>query len=110
MLEKRLQTSIINHLNSNGCYVWNVNAGKMRYSYKGRQGVVNLAPTGHSDIQGIHKATGTFIAIEVKVPERRKNVSIPQQVFLDRVKGYGGVSGVATSEDEALQIVESFFS
>jgi len=110
MKEKVLQKIIINHLNSNGCFVWGINSGKIPIHTTHGNRFFTGAPTGHSDIQGIHKASGKFIAIEVKVPERRKNVTIAQQLFLDKIKGYGGISGLATSEDEALQIVESFFS
>lgn len=107
MSEKSIETQIINYLNNNDCYVWKVNAGRMRSRYKGREYMIKLAPTGHSDVQGIHIKTGRFIAIEVKTPERRKEVSSSQQFFLERIKNAGGISGVATSKEEALLIIES---
>lgn len=105
MLEKGLQTGIIRYLNGHGCYVWNVNAGKIRASYKGRQRLINLAPAGHSDIQGVHIGTGRFIAIEVKSPHRKTHVTDAQWSFLETIKRSGGIAGVATSPEEALEIV-----
>ena len=48
---------------------------------------------------------GYFIGIEVKKPETRGTVSPLQQVVLDRIADAGGVSGVATSVDEALELL-----
>lgn len=107
MTEKQIQTSIINYLNTYGCYVWNVNAGKIRIETKRGVRYFQGAPTGHSDVQGIHKKTGRFIAIEVKTPERRKNTTHAQDQFLKQMFEAGAITGVATSAEEALAIVEA---
>lgn len=107
MTEKQLQKAIIEYLNYNGCFVWMVNAGKIRIGTGSNTRFFNGAPTGHSDIQGIHKKTGRFIAIEVKKPGKIKNVTTYQSDFLNKIAMAGGIAGVATSCDEALKIIES---
>lgn len=105
MTEKQLQAQIVHALNLAGCWVWSVNAGKIKIQSQSGIRFFSGAPTGHSDIQGILKKTGQFIAIEVKLPKRRKFITYPQQKFLDQVKESGGISGIATSPDEALAII-----
>ena len=68
--------------------------------------MIRLNRAGTSDILGIHKKTGRFIAIEVKTPERKKNTTEAQEMFLDDVFHAHGISGVATSPEEALKIIE----
>jgi len=104
--EKQLCSSIVDALNYQGCYVWRVNSGAMKYEYKGKVGIVRMARAGTSDILGIHRDTGRFIAIEVKLPHRRKYVTQAQQEFIDKINMYGGIAGVATSPEEALEIIE----
>jgi len=109
MTEKQLQSSIIELLNYSGkAYVWNINAGKIYV--RNRNGkiirAVQLAPAGHSDIQGIRRSDGKFIGLEVKLPKRRKNVTDLQKAFLGQIKDAGGISAVICSPEEALEVVE----
>lgn len=107
MTEKQLQSSIIEYLNYSGkCYVWNVNSGSIKINTDKGSRFFKGAPTGHSDIQGIHRDSGKFIAIEVKLPKRKKYVTDMQQEFLDKVTMFGGIAGVATTPEEAMQIIE----
>ena len=46
------------------------------------------------------------IAIEVKRPSTRNNLTDEQRAYLDQVKRAGGICGVATSVEEAFAIVE----
>lgn len=64
----------------------------------------SLHSAGLPDILACYK--GYFIGIEVKRPETRHTVTPRQQAFLDQIQAAGGVSGVATSVDEALDLVE----
>ena len=100
--EKRLCDQIVQYLNFQGNYVWRTNTGSIK-TEKGH--MVHMARKGTSDILGLTK-TGRFVAIEVKKPETRKNVTVYQQMFLDEIKRYGGIAGVATSPEEALSIIE----
>lgn len=59
---------------------------------------------GSSDLIGIRKRDGRFLAIEVKKPGQ--NAKPHQQNFIDRIKEAGGIAGVARSIDEALKIAE----
>ena len=50
---------------------------------------------------------GRFIGIEVKRPETLHTVTARQQAALDQIASAGGVSGVATSVQEALSLLPS---
>lgn len=106
MTEKQLQSSIIEFLNYSGkCWVWNVNSGMIKAEYKGKTRLIAMAQKGHPDIAGIRRKDGKFIGIEVKLPERIKSVTEYQEMYLQQIKDYGGIAGVATSPEEALSIV-----
>ena len=115
MKEILIQRSIVDHLNYLGCIVWRTNAGMAKTSYTYRTGrragstanhMIHFGPAGMSDIVGIHKKSGRFIAIEVKKPETRKNVSDLQGQFLENMKEAGAICGVATSPEEAIKLVK----
>lgn len=61
-----------------------------------------LSRAGVPDIIGC--AGGRMFAIEVKIPTRGR-LSALQRLELSRLAGAGAVAGVATSVDEALDIV-----
>lgn len=106
MTEHLLCDLIVEFLNYHGHYVWRQNAGMAKMTDKyGKSRMIKIGKAGISDIIGISK-TGKFIAIEVKLPERRRTVTTYQVMFLADIKQHGGISGVACSEDEALKIVE----
>ena len=63
---------------------------------------------GSSDLIGILRPSGTFVAIEVKASgaktnKRRKEM---QDAFLALVRSFGGISGYASSVEEALELIE----
>lgn len=60
---------------------------------------------GRVDLDGF-SVTGKVIAIEVKRPSTRNNLTDEQRAYLDQVKRAGGLAGVATSVEEAFAIVE----
>ena len=104
--EHGLCNSIVEFLNYNGHYVWRQNAGMVEAVNKyGQKHRIQIGRKGVSDIIGVSKS-GTFIAIEVKLPERRRSVTAFQAMFLDDIRKHGGISGVACSEEEALRIIE----
>lgn len=103
MKEKQLQKAIVEALNYKGCYCWVANAGLIPLTYKGKTRMIRVGQAGTSDIIGLRK-DGKFIAIEVKLPKRRKMVTALQQQFIDYIKEKGGVAGVATSIKEALEV------
>jgi hypothetical protein len=105
--EKQLQSGIIEAINYSGlAWVWNVNAGRIPIETTRGRRMFQAAPAGHADIQGIRRKDGKFIAIEVKLPNRRKNVTEKQMNFLREIKLRGGITGVVTNHEEALSIIE----
>ena len=60
---------------------------------------------GRVDLDGF-SVTGKVIAIEVKRPSTRNNLTDEQRAYLDQVKRAGGLAGVAASVEEAFAIVE----
>ena len=60
---------------------------------------------GRVDLDGF-SVNGKVIAIEVKRPSTRNNLTDEQRAYLERVKRSGGLAGVATSVEEAFAIVE----
>lgn len=60
---------------------------------------------GLPDILGCYK--GRFIGIEVKRPSRKDSgVSKIQKYVISKIKEAGGIAGVATSVEEAFEIIE----
>lgn len=108
MTEKQLQSQIIEAIHYSGlAYVFNVNAGKIKIETKKGTRMFQGAPTGHSDIQGIRKKDGKFIALEVKKPKRRKYTTEAQEMFLEEIKNYNGIAAVVTSPEEALDAIKN---
>lgn len=70
--------------------------------------MIKVGRAGESDIFGIHRASGRFIALEVKQPKTRNRVTPAQQEFIDKVLLYGGIAGVVTSPEEALELIDNF--
>lgn len=94
-------------LNYSGCFVYRQNAGQIPIqSMDGKTRMIKVGRKGIADIIGMRKRDGKFIAIEVKTPERRGNVTFYQKQFLEQVKEFGGIAGVAASVKDALKIVK----
>ena len=107
MTEKQLVNLIIEFLNYSGeCWVWRNNAGNIIKEYKGKKRVIFLGPKGSPDIIGVHRESGRFIGIEVKLPKRRNTLTAYQKDFLNQIGLYSGITGVATTPEEALEIIK----
>ena len=61
---------------------------------------------GASDLVCVVPPYGRFVAIEMKRPETRGDTTDEQDRWLEQVRKYGGVAGVATSVDEAFSFIE----
>ncbi len=114
--ETKLMRLIMLALTKADCICWrNETAG----AYVGRvihkdQRIVTLANAqlmtfglcvGSADIIGIHKATGRFLAVEVKTEKGKPTQE--QLNFLEQVKNAGGIAGVARSVEDALRLIGS---
>lgn len=86
---------------------WRNNTGGARFQNKegGRQYFVQFGRKGQADITGI-VADGRRLEIEVKVPERRDELSEHQEKFGEQIIAMGGIWFVATSVDEAIEALE----
>lgn len=69
---------------------------------KGR--FVRFGFAGQPDPTGL-ATDGRVIAIEIKRPSTRNNVTPEQRAYLDQVSAAGGYAGVATSVEEAFAIL-----
>lgn len=58
---------------------------------------------GSADIIGIHKPTGRFLAIEVKTKTGKPTKE--QINFIEQVRAANGISGIARSVQEALDLL-----
>ena len=73
---------------------------------KGRGGHwMNLGRVGLPDLLGQMKGIygGVSIGLEIKTPGKRPTKA--QEAFLDLIRANGGIAGVCTSVEEALEIV-----
>lgn len=106
LLEKQIERSILEYLKSKDIFCWKQNtvgvydASASVYRRPNNPFII----TGVSDILGIYK--GKMLCIEVKTPERRKNLSIYQRNFLKMIQEKGGIAFVATS----VKDVENYLS
>ena len=83
----------------------NVMAGRLYIKDGKRSRFMRSCRKGRVDLDGF-STDGRVIAIEVKRPATRNNLTDEQRAYLDTVKRAGGLSGVATCYEEAAAIVE----
>ena len=83
----------------------NIMAGKILRKDGTAGRFIRSMKRGHADLEGLAK-DGRKIAIEVKRPQTRNNVSDEQRDYLDMVKSNGGYAGIATSVQDAFQIMD----
>ena len=100
--EKQIEISILQFLDSKGIFCWKQNTVGVYDSKKNcyRRPNNKYILSGISDILGIYN--NKFLAIEVKTPARRKNLSEAQAHFLHRVIESGGIAFVATSIEDVV--------
>jgi len=112
--ETKLMRRIMVDLTAAGCLVFrNESAG----AYVGKvihkdARIVTLAnaqlitfglAVGSADIIGIHKATGRFLAFEVKTSTGRPTKE--QLNFIEQVRAANGVAGIVRSTQDALDLL-----
>lgn len=91
MNERQLTHKIINKLKQLGGYWIKTHGNPFQKS-------------GLSDIIGCFQ--GRFIALEVKLPKKRSNLTLRQKIFLQKIKEAGGISAVITSQEEVINLLK----
>lgn len=93
-------------------YCWRNNTQGTYSKAKGRYlPLADKNAKGVADILGIISPSGTFLAVECKVPKRRNTVTVEQKKFINLIERFGGFACVVTSgltfqeEYEAWKIV-----
>lgn len=81
--------------------LFRINVGKVR-TPDGRFFDTGV-PQGFSDLFGFRKNDGKAVFIEVKTPSGRPTDK--QKHFLETMKKYGAVAGIARSAEEAIKII-----
>lgn len=99
--ETILQNQIIVALNEAGCYAVNHTVGDFYTKYGGR---VKVGVPGQADVWGVTN-TGRALFVEVKLPGEHPREN--QKQFLEAMRGYGAIAGVAHSVEEALWLISS---
>jgi hypothetical protein len=92
-----LTKSIIMLLTLEGCAAWRQNNGAVYDASFGGYRAGSVTP-GISDVLGYHKATGRFVAVEVKTGS--DTLSEEQIAFLDNVRAAGGFACEGRSIDQ----------
>jgi len=101
MKESDIQNSIRLALNPYAV-VFRANVGKVRLA-DGRWFDTGL-PKGHPDLYGFRKSDGKTIYIEVKT--KTGKLRKEQKHFIETVKKYGVIAGVARSPEDAIKLVK----
>lgn len=101
MKESDIQNLILLEMSKRGHRLWRTNAGSIR-TLTG--GVVKLMPKGFPDTCGFRASDGKFIALEIKTPKGR--LTKDQKRFAKMAEAYPILYGVATSVEEAVEIIE----
>lgn len=100
--EAALMHRIMIAVSTSGALVWRNHVGRGRHA-SGNYVAMGLGK-GSADIIGLVPPHGRWIAIEVKT--KAGIVSPDQQRWLELVRRWGGVTGVARSVEDALALVE----
>ena len=77
----------------------NVGSG---YTYDGRYFDTGL-PKGFSDLFGFRRKDGKAVFLEIKTPTGKP--STEQKNFLEKMREYGAISGIARSVEDARKII-----
>ena len=86
--EQVIQSEIIKYLKSIGAYIIKVSAA---------------TKAGIPDVIICYK--GKFLAIEVKKPETKNNVSALQKANISMIEAAGGIAAVAWSKDMVIEFI-----
>lgn len=98
--EQQIVNAILEYLNRAGHFAWRNNTGGIYKTHGEHQRFFRFGYPGSSDILGVQKKTGKFIAIEVKRPGNKTTEL--QNEFLKLIANHNGIAMVAHSVDEVI--------
>ena len=106
LTEKQIERSILQYLYAKKIFCWKQNTvgvyNESRQCYMKPQSQFIIS--GVADILGCHNSK--LIAIEVKTPARRKNLTDHQKHFLESINKSGGIAFVATCIEDVQNMLE----
>ena len=97
MLEKVVQSQILQYLGYSGIKAFRMNAGMIRVGEGRKQHMIRLAPAGFSDIFGVMK-DGRALFIEVKAGKNKPTKL--QELFLEEMRQQGAIAFWANSVEQ----------
>lgn len=99
--EHEIQSNILERLafEKEG-FFWRENSGSFNLGTEGNKRFFRAGIKGIADIMGIYKGRG--VAIEVKRPKTKNNVSLDQKAFLARFKQCGGIAVVCWDDETVI--------
>ena len=102
LTEHAVQLQLMEYLAYKPVFVWRNNSGAL----PDKRGVLlRFGKVGSSDILGIDKRSGKFIAIEVKRPDGSYKPTPAQLEFLNEIRDAGGLAGIATCTEDVDRIL-----
>jgi len=112
-LKKRTEQDLVNEcltwLKLHNCMVWRQNQGAVTINGAGPKRFVRFSHRkGISDIIGL-LPDGRFLAVECKLPGKRKNLTTDQAQFIDEVNAMHGVAVCVTSVVELSEALNGFW-
>lgn len=103
--ESDIQNAVLELLQRNNYYAWRQNTGAAPfYDKRGVKSWVKFGQPGFADIMAV-SPNGTFVALEIKHPARRKTVTAAQEKFLADIKAHNGIASVICSVEEAATLL-----
>lgn len=84
------------------CVIFRANVGR-GFTADGRYFSTGL-PVGFSDLFGVRKSDGRAVFIEVKT--ERGRASEKQKHFLEQMRKFGAIAGIARSPEEAVKLIQ----
>lgn len=104
--EHEIQSNILERLNFlKNAFFWRENSGAFALEHNGKKRFFRAGTPGIADIMGLWN--GVPVAIEVKRPKTKKNVSADQKAFLQRFSDCGGVAIVCWDDSTVVQQIET---
>ena len=107
--EHEIQSNILERLNFlKNAFFWRENSGAFALEHQGKKRFFRAGTPGIADIMGLWN--GVPVAIEVKRPKTKKNVSVDQKAFLQRFRDCGGVGIVCWDDSIVVKQIEEAIS